>query len=193
MAPVSARTSLAGARRAVRRRDVGGIDCLPGHAGRSGCRDLVVVSGRPVSLSEQLCFALYEAVHAVTACSRPLLAPLGLTHTQYLVMLAIWEHQTITMGHLGQRLGLDSGTLTPLTKRLEHAELIRRRRSGDDERVVELWLTNKGWALQARAASIPARIAQATGLTPAEVEALRNTLQELTMRLRAAELRPGPP
>lgn len=126
----------------------------------------------------------------MTACSRPLLAPLGLTHTQYLVMLALWEQQTITMGVLGRRLALDSGTLTPLTRRLEQAELIRRRRSGEDERVVELWPTDKGRALQARAASVPARIAQATGLTPAEVPALRNTLQELTMRLRAADLRP---
>lgn len=149
--------------------------------------------GRPVPLSEQLCFALYSAVRAMTACYRPLLAPLGLTHTQYLVMVALWEHQTITMGDLGQRLELDSGTLTPLARRLELAGLIGRRRSADDERVVELWPTEAGWALLARAAPIPAQIAQATGLTPSEITSLRDTMQVLTMRLRTAQLSPSPP
>jgi DNA-binding MarR family transcriptional regulator len=142
-----------------------------------------------VSLTAQLCFALYAAARATTACYRPLLTPLGVTHTQYLVMLVLWEHETISVGDLGQRLQLDSGTLSPLLTRLERLGLIVRGRRADDERVVEVSTTGAGQRLRAQAASVPDQIAQATGMTPAESDVLRDTLQVLTMRLRAAELR----
>lgn len=141
-----------------------------------------------VALTAQLCFALYAAARATAACHRPLLAPLGLTHTQYLVMLVLWENDTVSVRDLGQRLELDSGTLSPLLTRLERLGLILRRRRVDDERVVEVSATAAGRALRALAASVPTQIAQATGMTPDEMRGLRDTLQVLTMRLRAAEL-----
>lgn len=145
-----------------------------------------------VSLTAQLSFALDAADRAMVACHRQLLAPLGLTHTQYLVMLVLWEHDTVTIRDLGQRLQLGSGTLSPLLTRLERLGLAARKRRADDERVVEVSATAAGRRLRARAASVSSRITQATGMTPAETDNLRDTLQVLTMRLRAAELRDRP-
>lgn len=142
---------------------------------------------QPKSLAEQLCFGLYAADRAMTALYRPMLAPLGLTYTQYLVMLVLWEQPAATIGELGEYLHLDSGTLSPLLKRLEQAGLVSRRRSLDDERVVEVSATGAGRSLRGRAAGVPAWIAQVTGMTPAEMAGLHDTLQVLTMRLRAAD------
>lgn len=97
-----------------------------------------------VRLVDQLCFALHSADRAVTAYHRPLLAPLGLTHPQYLLMLVLWEHRIVTVGDLGQRLHLDSGTLSPMLRRLENAGLVQRRRQPRDERVVEVAATPAG-------------------------------------------------
>jgi DNA-binding MarR family transcriptional regulator len=143
-------------------------------------------------LTAQLSFTVYAAARAMAACYRPLLAPLGLTHTQYLVMLVLWERQLVTVGDLGERLHLDSGTISPLLTRLERAKLIHRHRSPDDERVVEVSASALGRALRARAAAVPVEMARATGMTRAEIISLRDTLQVLIMRLRAAEPRLPP-
>ncbi len=136
-------------------------------------------------LDRQLCFAMYSASRAATAAYRPMLEDLGLTYPQYLVMLVLWENQPRSVRELGEELGLDSGTLSPLLKRLEALGLVERRRSAADERRVEAFLTVAGAALSARATGIPQRLADAAGLPPAELDHLRETLGRLTAALHA--------
>jgi len=114
-------------------------------------------------LDHQLCFALYSASLAMTKLYKPLLEPLGLTYPQYLAMLVLWERDGLTVSELGQRLQLDSGTLTPLLKRLEASGLVQRLRDTADERRVLLRLTAAGRALKARAAKVPPQVACAAG------------------------------
>src|SRR3954471_19467130 len=111
-----------------------------------------------LKLDRQLCFLLYGASRAVTQLYQPLLAPLGLTYPQYLVMLVLWEHDGASVKDVGHRLGLDSGTLTPLLKRLAAQGLVTRRRDDDDERVVRIDLTADGKKLRAKAKSVPEAI-----------------------------------
>jgi DNA-binding MarR family transcriptional regulator len=152
----------------------------------------------PLHLDEQLCFALYSASRAVTRAYAPLLAPLGLTYPQYLVLLVLWEGDGLLVRALGDRLALDSGTLTPLLKRLEHHGLVERRRGEDDERVVRIHLTAAGRALRARARKIPMELACRAGYDLAshgrlrELVRLRDELTALTRRL-AASPEPGSP
>src|SRR6218665_1698041 len=115
-----------------------------------------------LQLDRQLCFALYSSSLAMTKLYKPLLEPLGLTYPQYLVMLVLWEQDGISVSTLGQRLSLDSGTLTPLLKRLEAAALIARQRARDDERRVDLFLTDSGRALQDEGRRIPPQLARAS-------------------------------
>lgn len=115
-------------------------------------------------LDAQLCFRLYAASRAVTRCYQPLLAELGLTYPQYLAMLVLWETDGLTVKALGQRLKLDSGTLTPLLKRLEQAGLVQRQRRRSDEREVSICLTESGQTLRARAESVPPALLSAIGL-----------------------------
>jgi DNA-binding MarR family transcriptional regulator len=136
-------------------------------------------------LESQLCFALYSSSLAMTKLYKPLLEPLGLTYPQYLVLLVLWEQDGVAVGALGERLFLDSGTLTPLLKRLESAGLVRRERSVDDERRVLVHLTDEGRALRARARGIPRALAAATGCSAAEVTGLTGRLQRLRTRLVA--------
>ncbi|MGY4102589.1 MarR family winged helix-turn-helix transcriptional regulator [Nocardia sp. R16R-3T] len=136
-----------------------------------------------LTLDEQLCFPLYAASRAMTAAYRPKLAQLGLTYPQYLVMLALWERDGRSVGDICHALSLDSGTLSPLLKRLEAAGLIERRRSAADERRVDIQLTERGRALRAEACGIPAEMAESCGLSAAEVVALRETLRRLTHAL----------
>jgi DNA-binding MarR family transcriptional regulator len=138
-------------------------------------------SPRPAAprLDEQVCFALYSATLAMTKAYRPLLDALGLTYPQYLVMLVLWERDGPTVSALGERLHLDSGTLTPLLKRLETAGLLVRRRSAQDERRVELHLTPAGRALRARAGDLPRRMARVTGCSADELARLRSRLVRL--------------
>ncbi|MEU4678111.1 MarR family transcriptional regulator [Micromonospora sp. NPDC023737] len=133
-------------------------------------------------LRRQVCFALYAASRAVTDVYRPILDAVGLTYPQYLVLLVLWEHDgdPRTVSDLGAELRLDSGTLSPLLKRLQEAGLVVRRRSTRDERRVEVELTDAGRALRQRVADVPLRIARATGLTEAELVALRDTLTRVT-------------
>jgi MarR family transcriptional regulator, organic hydroperoxide resistance regulator len=144
-----------------------------------------------LSLDSQLCFALYAASLAMTKRYRPLLDTLGLTYPQYLVMLSLWEHDGQAVGELGERLTLDSGTLTPLLKRLEAAALLRRARSASDERRVELWLTPAGQALRAQAADLPMQIAASTGCSLPALVDLTRQLQALGQNLRQAAVPPA--
>ena len=137
-----------------------------------------------LALSRQLCFALYAASRAMTAVYAPLLDALGLTYPQYLVLLVLWDHDGERVSGIGDRLQLDSATLTPLLKRLEARGLVERRRSAADERVVEVFLTAEGKRLKRRAADIPLCMLERSGMTLPELAALRATLQDLTRRLR---------
>jgi len=110
-------------------------------------------------LDNQLCFLFQRISRDLTAAYRPLLADLGLTYPQYLVMLALWERDAVGVGELGQRLCLDSGTLSPLLRRMESAGLVRRQREASDERRVTIHLTEAGRALEQRAASVPEELA----------------------------------
>jgi DNA-binding MarR family transcriptional regulator len=139
----------------------------------------------PLALDKQLCFALYAASRAMTATYRPRLDPLGLTYPQYLVLLALWERDGRSVGDLCTALELDSGTLSPLLKRLETAGLVRRERSVADERRVEVTLTDRGRELREEVCDIPAGTFEATGMSMAELVALRDTLQRLTRALTA--------
>lgn len=132
-----------------------------------------------LKLSNQLCFPIYAAANAIQKAYRPHLAPLGLTYPQYLVMLVLWERDGLPLGDIGRRLHLDSGTLTPLLKRLESAGLVTRRRAERDERVVLIALTEAGRALKARAEPIPHRLAEAMHLEPAQALALKEGLEAL--------------
>jgi DNA-binding MarR family transcriptional regulator len=132
-----------------------------------------------LQLDVQLCFALYSTSLAMTKLYKPLLAPLGLTYPQYLVMLVLWETDGPGVSELGQRLSLDSGTLTPLLKRLEGASLIERRRNVQDERRVEIHLTAAGRALREQAVAIPQQLACASACRPDELQTLTRRLHEL--------------
>ncbi|GGM71639.1 MarR family transcriptional regulator [Longimycelium tulufanense] len=144
-----------------------------------------------LALDRQLCFALYAASRAVTTLYRPVLDALGLTYPQYLVLLVLWEHDDRTVGELGKALHLDSGTLSPLLKRLEAAGLVWRRRGVDDERSVRVGLTGIGRALRDRVTEMPSRIACATGMDPDEVAGLRTALTRLADRVNRTRLEPG--
>lgn len=139
-------------------------------------------AGRPTEgsllLDDQLCFALYAASRAVTARYRPLLDELGLTYPQYLVMLVLWEQDSISVRDLGTALQLESSTLSPLLKRLEAGGLLRRERRPDDERSVAIRLTEAGAKLRERARAVPSAIDAAMGLTP-EQDALAKQLLRL--------------
>jgi DNA-binding MarR family transcriptional regulator len=143
----------------------------------------------PLQLDEQLCFALYHASRALTRAYAPLLEPLGLTYPQYLVLLVLWERDGVAVKAIGERLALDSGTLTPLLKRLAQQGLVERRRGEDDERVVRIHLTSAGRALRTRARKIPMELACRAGYDlPSEravrdLVRLRGELTQLAQRL----------
>lgn len=151
----------------------------------------MVMPARPASasanewlaLDRQLCFALYAASLAMTKVYKPLLEPLGLTYPQYLVMLVLWEADGPSVSQLGDRLALDSGTLTPMLKRLEALGLVQRRRDVADERRVLVHLTPEGRALRSRAAAVPPQLLQASQCSLAEVDQLTRQLHALRLRL----------
>jgi DNA-binding MarR family transcriptional regulator len=137
-------------------------------------------------VDQQLCFALYSASRAMTAAYRPVLTEMNLTYPQYLVMLVLWEEEHVTVGRLGERLQLDSGTLSPLLKRLEGNGFVRRERSRDDERLVDVTLTPAGRRLEDRAQCIPEELGSATGMTEQEAADLRDAVRHLTDALNAS-------
>ena len=136
-----------------------------------------------LQLDQQLCFALYSSSLAMTKLYKPLLEPLGLTYPQYLAMLVLWEQDGISVSTLGHRLSLDSGTLTPLLKRLETAALIRRQRASDDERRVDIFLTDAGRRLKDQALTIPPQLACASNCSLEELSSLTRRLHELRQQL----------
>ena len=133
----------------------------------------------PLRLDRQICFPLYAASNLITRLYRPVLSRLGLTYPQYLVMLALWEEAPRTVGALGDALYLDSGTLTPLLKRMEQAGLITRARDPEDERRVQVSLTPAGRSLRQEAEHVPQTLTEGFEGDPAEVERLRDSVQAL--------------
>lgn len=149
------------------------------------------MSARPPSppllrLDNQVCFALYSASLAMTKLYKPLLAALGLTYPQYLVMLVLWEQDGLSVSELGERLYLDSGTLTPLLKRLEAQGLLARQRDAADERRVRITLTGDGQALRSRAERIPECVLQSSQCSLPELAALTGQLKALRDQLAPA-------
>jgi DNA-binding MarR family transcriptional regulator len=137
-------------------------------------------------LDNQICFAIYSTAHAFNRVYKPLLDRLGLTYPQYLVMLVLWERDGVPVKDIGERLFLDSGTLTPLLKRLETAGLIKRTRSTEDERQVLIALTSQGQALREKARTVPQAILATSACSITELSALKNELVALRDRLDAA-------
>jgi DNA-binding MarR family transcriptional regulator len=137
-------------------------------------------------LDNQICFAVYSTAHAFNRVYKPLLERLGLTYPQYLVMLVLWERDDVPVKDIGERLFLDSGTLTPLLKRIEAAGLIRRTRSVDDERQVLIALTPQGQALREKAKAVPQGILAASACSVGELVALKNDIVALRDKLNAA-------
>jgi DNA-binding MarR family transcriptional regulator len=139
------------------------------------------------TIDQMLCFAVYSAGHAFTRFYKPRLDALDLTYPQYLVFLVLWEKDNLTVKTLGERLFLDSGTITPLVKRLEARGLVRRKRDEDDERQVRILLTAEGRALKEKAGAIPLAVAEGTGLSQEGAESLRLELLALRARLDGVE------
>ena len=132
-----------------------------------------------MKLANQLCFPLYAAARNVTALYTPWLKPLGLTYTQYIVLLVLWEQDGITVGEIGAKLMLDNGTLSPLLKKMESAGLVERRRSREDDRVVKVTLTEEGRALQEQAKDFPGKVSGCIDLPPEKAGMLYGLLYEL--------------
>ncbi|QOZ22287.1 MarR family winged helix-turn-helix transcriptional regulator [Bradyrhizobium sp. CCBAU 51753] len=144
-----------------------------------------MAADQALRLDNQICFAVYSTAHAFNRVYKPLLDRLGLTYPQYLVMLALWERDDVPVKDLGERLFLDSGTLTPLLKRLEAADLIKRTRSTADERQVLIALTAQGHALRDKAKSVPQSILAASDCSVGELMAMKNEIVALRDRLNA--------
>lgn len=143
--------------------------------------------GAAPELDALLCFAVYGAAHAFTRAYKPLLDPLGLTYPQYLTMLALWEKDGQKVKALGDKVGLDSGTLSPLLKRLEQSGLVERRRDPEDERQVRITLTEKGRSLEEQSVGVTATIGTAAGCSFEEMTALKEALVSLKDRLEHNE------
>ena len=138
-------------------------------------------------LDQQLCFAVYSLGHAFNRTYKPLLEALGLTYPQYVAMMVLWERDGVTVTELGERLLLDSGTLTPLLKRLEAGGLVRRVRDADDQRQVRIHLTKTGQGLGEKASAVPVQMLCTTGRTAPELRALKEELVRLRDQLNARE------
>jgi MarR family transcriptional regulator, organic hydroperoxide resistance regulator len=146
----------------------------------------VAKTADPLKLDSMLCFAVYAAEHAFTRFYKPRLEALDLTYPQYLVFLVLWEGDDLTVKALGDKLFLESGTITPLVKRLEARGLVRRERDKADERMVRVLLTDEGRALRERALGVPLAVGEAIGGTQSDADALRGVLHALRETLDAA-------
>ena len=151
------------------------------------CFDMTVTSLHQLDLDRQLCFPLYAASRAVTRRYAELLADVGLTYPQYLCLLALWEEgDSLSVGDLGKLLHLDSGTLTPVLKRLESMGHVTRRRDPADERRVLVAVTDHGWELRSHVADVPARLLSGVGLSDSDFAALRRLLDRVLTGLAPA-------
>ena len=145
-----------------------------------------VDGARNLELDEQLCIALYNASRAVNGCYRPLLDEIGITYSQYAVMLVLWERESTTMRELCAALHLDSGTLSPVLKRLEAMGFVTRTRHAADERILDVAITPAGEALREEAAAAQRSVESMTGYEPHEIARLRDELNALSQRMRTA-------
>ena len=132
-----------------------------------------------MKLANQLCFPLYAAARYVTGLYTPWLKPLGLTYTQYIVFLVLWEKDGVSVTEIGEKLMLDNGTLSPLLKKLEQAGYVKRRRCREDDRIVEITLTDAGRSLQEKAKDVPGKVASCIDLPPEKARMLYALLYEL--------------
>ena len=139
----------------------------------------------PLLLGNQICFAVYSTAHAFNRFYKPLLDKLGLTYPQYLVMMVLWERDGVPVKDIGEKLFLDSGTLTPLLKRMEAADLVKRTRSTEDERQVLIALTPHGHALREKARAVPQSILAASACSVGELVTMKNEIVALRDRLNA--------
>ncbi len=154
---------------------------------KSGEVDRALLDMEKLRLTEQLCFSIYSAHHVFNRLYKPLLEPLSLTYPQYLVMMALWESDVLSVKDLGRRLGLDSGTLTPLLKRLEKGGYIERKRDVADERRVLISLTAEGKALKTRARAIPDAVMEACGGNLTQISQLKTRLEALCASIETRE------
>lgn len=138
---------------------------------------------KQLKLENQICFPLYVIAKEITGLYRPFLDELDITYSQYLVMMVLWENDGLTVSHIGDKLFLDSGTLTPLLKRLEAKGFIVRKRKKEDERVVEAFLTEVGKQLQQKACEIPKKIQQKIGIEPEDLIQLKDTIQKILSKI----------
>ncbi|WP_410503215.1 MarR family transcriptional regulator [Exiguobacterium acetylicum] len=137
----------------------------------------------PLALDEQLCFPFYAISREITRRYRPLLEPLGLTYPQYLVMLVVWEEEGQSLKAIGERLHLDSGTLTPLLKKLETADLLRRVRKPEDERHIQIFLTDAGRGLRTQAESVPLDLVRTLDVDEEDLQVVKAALNRLVMKM----------
>jgi DNA-binding MarR family transcriptional regulator len=145
-----------------------------------------VNSDELLKLDNQICFAFYACSREITKLYRPILAELGLTYTQYITLLALWEQDNVSVKELGSKLLLDSGTLTPLLKKLESMGLLTRARDKSDERHLIVRLTEKGHELRKQAECVPGRLYEGTDIEPEELIALRKQVQSLMNKINEA-------
>ena len=141
----------------------------------------------PLCLDNQLCFSLYAAAHAIKKAYRPLLDELGLTYPQYLILIVLWKTDGLKVSDIGQRLSLDSGTLTPVLKRLEASGFVRRTRRIHDEREVEISLTPQGAALRDRAVGVRREVVRQLRMSDEKIASLRGELNTLISSLATAD------
>lgn len=137
-----------------------------------------------LQLKNQICFPLYALSKEITKLYRPLLEQLDMTYPQYLVMMVLWENDGLTVSEVGEKLLLDSGTLTPLLKRLENKSFINRKRKKEDERVVELFLTEEGRNLQQKACSIPNEMIQKINIKTEDLVQLKNLVESILSKIQ---------
>ena len=136
-------------------------------------------------LGNQLCFPFYVIAKEITGMYRPYLEELDITYAQYLVMMVLWEFERLTVNQIGEKLYLDSGTLTPLLKRLEAKSYIVRHRKKEDERVVEVFLTEEGNQLQKKACIIPGKMQDKLNLSEDDLVALKETINKLLIKIES--------
>ncbi len=136
-----------------------------------------------LKLSNQLCFPIYALAKEVTNLYRPILTELDLTYPQYLVLLVLWEKDDLKVSEIGERLSLDSGTLTPLLKRLEQKQIIERKRDSDDERVVKIKLTSKGARLKENAECVPGKIMESFDISPENIGAIKKGITDVLTQI----------